>query len=81
MSDPARSTFVQTEAETAAIQEKRAMTTLGQYDMKALIIEYAKAKSDFDAHRLDGADSLVKERFNRLVAIEQLLIQLSGVTP
>lgn len=57
------------------------MSELGTCDLKALIREYAKAKLDFDRHRLDDSDDGSKERFNRLVAIEQLLIHLSGVKP
>ena len=58
------------------------MSNLDNYDLKALILDYAKAKTDFDRHQYTlDADAGWRDRYNRLRAIEQLIIQLSGVTP
>lgn len=52
------------------------------YDALALIREYAAAKTDYDFHRLsEDFTGKEKERYNRLVAIEQLLIHVAGAKP
>lgn len=49
---------------------------MSNYDLKAVIRDYAEAKVDFDNRRLEE-DNEWQARFNRLVAMEQLLIHIS----
>jgi hypothetical protein len=46
------------------------------YDLHAVIVDYANAKTDFDAHRLDEDDEW-HARWIKLCAMEQLLIHLA----
>ena len=53
---------------------------MSEYDLNAMIREYAEAKIDFDDNALLDEDSAAwRRKHNRLVAIEQLLIHVSGV--
>jgi hypothetical protein len=49
---------------------------LMSYDLRAIIQDYATAKTNFDAHRLDEDDGW-SARWHRLVAMEQLLIHIA----
>jgi hypothetical protein len=48
-------------------------------DLRAIITEYAAAKIDFDTHRCE--DDGWNARWDRLVAMEQVLVRLAKENP